>query len=113
MTNEITGHVLVIGAAMKGEAVSVPDLRDAFLFLANSSTADILAEMGRQERTLRFDETKRERRLSDVAPELLAACKLVQRYFDDLGPVLGESDAAHNERMVRMALQDAIAKAEG
>jgi hypothetical protein len=53
------------------------------------------------------------RRAIESHDELLAACRQAQRYFDDMGPVLGESDAAHNERMVRLALQDAIAKAEG
>ena len=45
--------------------------------------------------------------------DLLAACKAVQRYFDNMGPALGESDASHTERMLRMTIQDVIAKAEG
>jgi len=45
--------------------------------------------------------------------DLLHACERVQGYFDRMGPVLGESDAAHEERMLRAMVRTAVNKARG
>jgi hypothetical protein len=44
---------------------------------------------------------------------MLAAMEQLQRWFSNHGPALGESDATHDERMIRMSLNAAIAKALG
>ena len=48
-------------------------------------------------------------RLIAAAPELLDACRAVQRYFDD--HLLGDPQGEHEHRQLRMLVQDAIAKA--
>jgi len=52
-------------------------------------------------------------RAANTHDDLLAALKAVSEYYDDIGPVLGDSKTAHGERMVRVKVRDAIAKAEG
>lgn len=50
-------------------------------------------------------------RLIAAAPELLEACNQAATHYANLGPVLGDSDVAHDERMVRQAIHAAITKA--
>jgi len=51
-------------------------------------------------------------RACNAHDEMLAALREVNAYFEIMGPVLGDSDRSHDERMLRNQVRDAISKAK-